>query len=131
MAARQRKPLESGKATAKRLACPRRALEVTRAQVASRMEQLESELSIPPEIGTDEADPIIQENIKNFAVTRQLQMRLETINHALQAADRGEYGICERCGEQIPAERLRILPEARLCVRCKSLEEKSAKRKTA
>ena len=30
----------------------------------------------------------------------------------------GAYGICERCGRDIPAERLLARPEARTCVAC-------------
>ncbi len=39
--------------------------------------------------------------------------------------EQGEYGICKRCGQPIAPERLLALPEARLCVRCKSAEEKT------
>jgi RNA polymerase-binding protein DksA len=34
-----------------------------------------------------------------------------------------EFGICEQCGEDIGYERLDALPHARLCIRCKELEE--------
>jgi RNA polymerase-binding protein DksA len=33
------------------------------------------------------------------------------------------YGVCEQCGEDIGFERLDALPHARLCIRCKELEE--------
>lgn len=33
------------------------------------------------------------------------------------------YGICEQCDEDIGFERLDALPHARLCIRCKELEE--------
>ncbi|MGB8648296.1 MAG: TraR/DksA C4-type zinc finger protein, partial [Anaerolineae bacterium] len=38
---------------------------------------------------------------------------------------------CEHCGQPIPPERLLVLPEARLCVRCKNAEEKLARRRVA
>ena len=34
-----------------------------------------------------------------------------------------EFGSCEQCGEDIGFERLDALPHARLCIRCKELEE--------
>jgi RNA polymerase-binding transcription factor DksA len=34
------------------------------------------------------------------------------------------YGLCEQCGAGISFERLDVLPHARLCIRCKELEEK-------
>ncbi|WP_374536096.1 TraR/DksA family transcriptional regulator [Micromonospora aurantiaca (nom. illeg.)] len=30
----------------------------------------------------------------------------------------GTYGVCERCGQDIPTARLEILPSARFCVPC-------------
>lgn len=44
--------------------------------------------------------------------------RIEEIKDALQRIDDGTFGMCAGCGGQIAPERLRILPTARLCVRC-------------
>jgi RNA polymerase-binding transcription factor DksA len=40
---------------------------------------------------------------------------------ALRRMADGTYGICERCTERIPVERLEILPHARFCVPCQRL----------
>ncbi|MET8065881.1 TraR/DksA family transcriptional regulator [Micromonospora sp. NPDC005222] len=37
---------------------------------------------------------------------------------ALKRMSEGTYGICERCGQDIPTARLQILPSARFCVPC-------------
>ncbi len=37
-----------------------------------------------------------------------------------------EFGICEECGDPIPAERLLIVPETNLCITCQRELEKSA-----
>jgi len=50
---------------------------------------------------------------------------LAEIEHALNKLDEGTYGVCEGCGERIPEPRLRAMPFARLCVRCKEQEEKT------
>ena len=42
------------------------------------------------------------------------------IDVALEKLDLGTYGICERCGQAIPKERLKAIPWAALCVQCKS-----------
>jgi DnaK suppressor protein len=42
--------------------------------------------------------------------------------HALQRMADGTYGVCERCGDTIPIERLEILPHARFCVPCQHTE---------
>jgi DnaK suppressor protein len=53
------------------------------------------------------------------------------IQEALQRLNRGEYGICEECGEEIGIERLKARPVTTLCIACKSnqeIEERKAKR---
>lgn len=40
------------------------------------------------------------------------------IKEAIARIDKGEYGICQRCGEPIAKERLRILPHSILCIKC-------------
>jgi RNA polymerase-binding transcription factor DksA len=47
----------------------------------------------------------------------QEYIRLE-IRHALDRLDRDTFGLCERCGEAIPEERLEALPYTRYCTRC-------------
>ena len=36
-----------------------------------------------------------------------------------------QFGVCQECGEDIGYERLDALPHARLCIKCKNLEENS------
>ena len=50
---------------------------------------------------------------------------LMEINEALRRLYRGEYGICESCGQPIARGRLEAMPSARLCVSCKEKEERS------
>jgi RNA polymerase-binding transcription factor len=45
------------------------------------------------------------------------------IDLALVRIDEGTYGICSRCGQPIPEERLDAVPYAVLCLSCKRLEE--------
>jgi len=46
------------------------------------------------------------------------------LNLALERIERGEYGLCVGCGKEITFERLEAVPHARLCVDCKSKEER-------
>jgi CBS domain-containing protein/RNA polymerase-binding transcription factor DksA len=48
--------------------------------------------------------------------------RLAALDHALERAAQGRFGICDRCGERIPVARLRALPGSTRCVRCASAE---------
>ncbi|WP_028304969.1 TraR/DksA family transcriptional regulator [Oceanospirillum maris] len=43
---------------------------------------------------------------------------IEQIKFALMRIDTGEYGVCANCGDDIAKERLLILPESTLCVKC-------------
>jgi DnaK suppressor protein len=50
--------------------------------------------------------------------------KLRNIDDALLRIKEGEYGICEECGCEIPIGRLRAMPFAHCCVRCKEDLEK-------
>ena len=50
--------------------------------------------------------------------------KLHNIDEALLKISEGEYGICEECEEDIPIGRLKVMPFARYCVKCKSDIEK-------
>jgi len=50
---------------------------------------------------------------------------LEDIDEALEKLGKGAYGVCESCGEQIAVERLEAVPYAKLCLKCKTEEERA------
>jgi len=50
--------------------------------------------------------------------------KLHSIDEALLKIKEGEYGICEECEEDIPLGRLKVVPFARYCVKCKADIEK-------
>ena len=50
--------------------------------------------------------------------------KIRNIDEALARIDDGEYGVCEECEEEIPLGRLKAMPFARLCVKCKADLEK-------
>jgi RNA polymerase-binding protein DksA len=49
---------------------------------------------------------------------------LGQIDNALERIRKGSFGMCEECGEEIPKERLKILPYTGLCVTCARKLEK-------
>ncbi len=56
--------------------------------------------------------------------------KLVSIDEALLRLEEGEYGVCEECEEDIPLGRLKVLPFARHCVKCKSdIERQQAQTK--
>ena len=48
---------------------------------------------------------------------------LEQVEKAILKVDNGTYGHCEDCDNEIPFERLEVLPFATLCVPCKRKQE--------
>ncbi|MDD5604747.1 MAG: TraR/DksA C4-type zinc finger protein [Dehalococcoidales bacterium] len=55
-----------------------------------------------------------------MAMEKRLLEQINDIEDALKKFDDGSYGMCEKCGQTIVYERLEILPQARLCINCKS-----------
>jgi DnaK suppressor protein len=57
---------------------------------------------------------------RDLALSAQARGAVEDIDHALAKIEAGTYGLCEGCGQPIPRARLKALPQARMCVSCKS-----------
>lgn len=54
----------------------------------------------------------------NEAALEKSKNRLSELERALSKIDDPDFGLCRDCEEPIPAARLMILPETRLCVQC-------------
>ena len=67
-----------------------------------------------------QGDSMNVERERDLALSAQALAAVEEIDRALEKIEAGTYGVCEKCGENIPKERLKALPYASLCVRCKS-----------
>lgn len=50
---------------------------------------------------------------------------LESIDHALERMERGDFGQCEECDERINPKRLEALPFARFCIECQRAFEEN------
>lgn len=59
-----------------------------------------------------------------LSLTEMDRKQLLLVEEALRRIDRGEYGNCQQCGEEIAPKRLEVAPWVRHCVRCQELEEK-------
>ena len=78
----------------------------------------------------DEADLAHARYEREFAMSiRQHTCRaVVEILEALERLRAGRFGICEECGRQIGAKRLKAHPTAVLCVECKKELESEARR---
>jgi DnaK suppressor protein len=56
----------------------------------------------------------------DLVLSAQARAAAMEIDRALSKIDAGTYGFCEQCGQPIPDARLQALPQAALCVACKS-----------
>ncbi len=62
----------------------------------------------------------------SLASREVLIARLKGLVQVEEKIHRGTYGVCEACGEQIPAGRLQAVPEATRCVACAEQESAAA-----
>ena len=102
-------------------------LEKERAETLAELNRLREYLmSGEVDADAEEADPDLYEREKTLALIRTLENKLESIEQAFRLAEKGTYGMCERCGEKIDPARLEALPHTTLCVKCKSQMERVA-----
>ncbi len=52
------------------------------------------------------------------SLIERVEDRLKAIDFAFDRLEQGLYGMCAECGEEIPLERLKVLPFAAYCVDC-------------
>lgn len=99
----------------------RRILEDLAAELRESLNQLDtSPVSPDNAIGRLTRMDAMQSQQLAQEVSRRQNARLREVEEALRRLDRGEYGLCIKCGEEISPARLKVRPEARLCVACAS-----------
>jgi len=94
------------------------------AGLRAEAEQLAEERD-PGDVQFDEesgqGDTMNVERERDLALSAQAMQQVQEIDVALEKIGKGTYGLCERCGQPIPKERLQALPWAALDVGCKSM----------
>ena len=78
-------------------------------------------ISIPTdkeELGSDNADQEL-----TLTLLESDEDILDQVEAAIHRIEDGDYGRCEKCGEEIPKTRLDAIPYAADCVRCASQRE--------
>jgi RNA polymerase-binding transcription factor DksA len=96
----------------------RKALLDRLSELDSRLHVIEAELDVEHSKDWDEAaiEREGDEVLEHLGQAGQDEIR--RIRAALQRIRDGEYGICARCGEEISAERLDVLPDTPFCREC-------------
>ena len=101
----------------------REALEEQRANLRKEIEDQggdpdSDDASIDVERNFADSAHSTAERARMLSVMKALRANQRWVNRALTKMDLGTYGVCERCGNDIPLERLEALPWAILCVDC-------------
>jgi len=89
-----------------------------------KLEGAVKELSETVDFGSDvdhfeeEADEA-EELSNRIGQRATFEERLERVKEALAKIEKGSYGVCAKCGEEIEREVLEASPESSLCRQCK------------
>ena len=108
-------------------------LEAERQRLTELIEEHEQELEEArltetaadrsPDPGNAEAGSMKFEYEKELSIERNTIDLLHKVERALQRIDKGTYGVCESCGEDISEPRLKARPVTTLCIECKTRQE--------
>jgi DnaK suppressor protein len=94
--------------------------------VAHARQMLAGEVHVDRDDFPDEIDTAVSES--SLSLTGRMRDRerrlLNKIEKSLEKIERGTYGECESCGEEIGLERLRARPVANFCIACKEEQER-------
>jgi len=107
--------------TAKEKQAFKHIIEEEITSLSSEIETIKAALY--PKRGEGPSDKVAHLNFKldqSIHIQRheEATKRLNRLKHAYLKIDTPEYGICKECEEEIPMERLKLMPESVYCVAC-------------
>ena len=84
--------------------------------------------TIEPELFPDPIDQAVAEHEIGVALSMKILAleKLRRIEQALMSLHADLYGICSRCGQEIPSARLKVQPDSLYCVPCLTILEQGA-----
>ena len=115
-----------------------KTVEQIRMQLLERWQQIGgkpwvNEIELAGDMNLQQAEIIdiaqsLEQIDRDKSLKEQERREMLAIERALAKMATGNFGICEECGEEIPAKRIHVLPEARLCANCQAFEERQQAR---
>lgn len=92
-------------------------------------EETMSQMSKDGDAFPDPVDRAMSESGRTIELRKRDRERklIQKIKKAIQNMEDGTYGICEECGNEISENRLKVRPEATLCIDCKEEQEEIEK----
>ena len=100
------------------IAARKAQLLARRAELAARMADLDRELDSHTEKDWEEAAVQHEDDEVLETLGMSAQSEIVRIDAALGRIDSGDYGICAKCGADISAERLDVVPYTPFCRDC-------------
>ncbi len=100
-------------------------------QITKNIDDAHSEIQSLTQSGaSDELDyaAINIDKTIDQAISSQQAKELADIDYALTKIEDGSYGVCEMCEEGIGSQRLKVKPQAKYCIACRELVEKTPNR---
>ena len=96
-------------------------LEKSRKVIERRIAELDKEISVYKkysELGTSDTENVLEFETfeENLAFMKNAEKELSDLRQALVRVDKGKYGKCEVCGQEIETGRLSAYPAASTCV---------------
>ncbi len=93
-------------------------LDARRRELLTELQHIEHDLDEPKPKDWDDAASERQGDEVLEALGSHDQEELRQIDAALSRIEDGEYGACVKCGNDISAERLEVLPATPFCKNC-------------
>jgi len=106
-----------------KLLAEKKRLEAELSSFADKKEKVEDDFTSRfPNYGDDVDSNAaeVDEFASNVALEQDLEGMLREVSAALEKIEKGKYGICEKCGQEIEKERIVVYPAASECMHCKN-----------
>ena len=88
------------------------------AEIWGRLERIAREAGNPLDADFEEQAVERENDEALVALDNSIRAEMAQIEKTLARLDKGEYGICEECGDPITPKRLEALPYVSRCVDC-------------
>lgn len=104
-------------------AAARARLEAQLAELKQRQDHIAQDLADPLNPDSSERAIEIEDDVSLEAQAALITREIASVERALKRIEKGTYGTCVRCGDDIAPKRLEARPEAALCIGCARREQ--------
>jgi len=96
----------------------RRKLTERYSEIKGRLERIACDVNQPLDADFEEQAVERENDEVLVALDSSIRAEMDQIEKTLARLDKGEYGICEVCGDPIHPKRMEALPYANRCIAC-------------